>query len=95
MPANFVRKDFRTWAGTVLAAQALARLARFTSQTEAKRNVMQAITGVAKRLGNTRSVCRKCYIHPAILAAYMDGQPMATDEAGVAAMIGRRLRKTA
>ena len=92
---DFTAKDFRTWAGTVLAAQALARLARFTSQTEAKRNVMQAITGVAKRLGNTRSVCRKCYIHPAILAAYMDGQPMATDEAGVAAMLGRRLRKTA
>ena len=83
-------KDFRTWAGTVLAAQALARLARFTSQAEAKRNVVQAIAGVAKRLGNTKSVCRKCCIHPAILAAYMDGKPMATDEAGVAAMIGRK-----
>jgi DNA topoisomerase-1 len=92
---DFTAKDFRTWAGTVLAAQALARLARFKSQTEAKRNVVQAIAGVAKRLGNTRSVCRKCYIHPAILAAYMDGRPMATDEAGVAAMIGRQLRKTA
>ena len=92
---DFTAKDFRTWAGTVLAAQALARLARFTSQTEAKRNVVQAIAGVAKRLGNTKSVCRKCYIHPAILAAYMDGKPMATDEAGVAAMIGRRLRKSA
>ncbi len=92
---DFTAKDFRTWAGTVLAAQALARLARFKSQTEAKRNVVQAIAGVAKRLGNTKSVCRKCYIHPAILAAYMDGKPMATDEAGVAAMIGRRLRKSA
>jgi DNA topoisomerase I len=92
---DFTAKDFRTWAGTVLAAHALAHLARFTSQTEARRNVVQAIAGVAKRLGNTRSVCRKCYIHPAILAAYMDGKPMATDEAGVAAMIGRRLRKTA
>jgi DNA topoisomerase-1 len=92
---DFTAKDFRTWAGTVLAAQALARLARFKSQTEAKRNVVQAIAAVAKRLGNTRSVCRKCYIHPAILAAYMDGKPMATDEAGVAAMIIRRLRKTA
>ena len=50
---------------------------------------------LAERLGNTPAVCRKCYIHPAILAAYMDGKPMATDEAGVAAMIGRRLRKTA
>jgi DNA topoisomerase-1 len=92
---DFTAKDFRTWAGTVLAAQALARLARFKSQTEAKRNVVQAIAAVAKRLGNTRSVCRKCYIHPAILAAYMDGKPMAVDEAGVAAMITRRLRKTA
>ena len=92
---DFTAKDFRTWAGTVLAAQALARLARFKSQTEAKRNVVQAIAGVAKRLGNTQSVCRKCYIHPAILAAYMDGKPMATDEAGVAAMIARRLRKSA
>jgi DNA topoisomerase-1 len=92
---DFTAKDFRTWAGTVLAAQALARLARFKSQTEAKRNVVQAIAAVAKRLGNTKSVCRKCYIHPAILAAYMDGKPMAADEAGVAAMITRQLRKTA
>ena len=86
---DFTAKDFRTWAGTVLAAQALARLARFTSPTEATRNVTQAIAGVAKRLGNTTAVCRKCYIHPAILAAYMDGKSIATDEAGVAAMIGR------
>jgi DNA topoisomerase-1 len=92
---DFTAKDFRTWAGTVLAAQALSRLARFKSQTEAKRNVVQAIAEVAQRLGNTKSVCRKCYIHPAILAAYMDGGPMAADEAGVAAMITRRLRKTA
>jgi DNA topoisomerase-1 len=92
---DFTAKDFRTWAGTVLAAQALARVARFKSQTEAKRNVVQAIEHVARRLGNTRAVCRKAYIHPAIFAAYMDGRPMATDEAGVAAMIARRLRKSA
>ena len=70
---DFTAKDFRTWAGTVLAAKALARLARFKSQAEAKRNVSQAIEAVAKRSGNTKAVCRKCYIHPAILAAYMDG----------------------
>ena len=87
---DFTAKDFRTWAGTVLAAQALARLARFKSQTEARRNVARAIACVADRLGNTRAVCRKAYIHPAVVAAYMDGRPMATDEAGVAAMIGRR-----
>jgi DNA topoisomerase IB len=52
--------------------------------------VVQAIASVAKRLGNTKSVCRKCYIHPAILAAYMDGKPMASDEAGVATMLGRK-----
>jgi len=92
---SFTAKDFRTWAGTVLAAQALARLSRFKSKTEAKRNVVQAIACVAERLGNTKAVCRKAYIHPAIVAAYMDGKPMATDERGVAAMIGRRLRKTA
>jgi len=87
---DFTAKDFRTWAGTVLAAQALAHLARFKSQTEAKRNVLRAIECVASRLGNTKAVCRKAYIHPAIFAAYMDGRPMATDEAGVAAMIGRK-----
>jgi len=87
---DFTAKDFRTWAGTVLAAQALAHLARFKSQTEAKRNVLRAIECVASRLGNTKAVCRKAYIHPAIFAAYMDGRPMASDEAGVAAMIGRK-----
>jgi DNA topoisomerase-1 len=87
---DFTAKDFRTWAGTVLAAQALSELARFTSATEAKRNVAQAIARVADRLGNTKAVCRKAYIHPAVVAAYMGGRPMATDEAGVAAMIGRR-----
>ena len=95
---DFTAKDFRTWAGTVLAAQALARLSRFKSQTEAKRNVMQAIAAVADRLGNTRAVCRKAYIHPAVLAAYMDGRPIATDEAGVVGMIrraGRSRRGTA
>ena len=92
---DFTAKDFRTWAGTVLAAQALARLQRFKSQREAKRNVLKAIECVASRLGNTKAVCRKAYIHPAIFAAYMDGRPIATDEAGVASMIGRRLRKTA
>src|SRR3954464_7410433 len=59
---EFTAKDFRTWAGTVLAAQALARLSRFRSQTEARRNVLRAIDSVAKRLGNTNAVCRKAYI---------------------------------
>ena len=92
---DFTAKDFRTWAGTVLAAQALARLARYKSKSEAKRNVMDAIACVSTRLGNTKAVCRKAYIHPAIFAAYMDGRPLPTDEAGVAAMIRKRLKKTA
>jgi DNA topoisomerase I len=70
---EFTAKDFRTWAGTVLAARALQEFHAFDSQAQAKRNVVNAIEAVAKRLGNTKSVCRKCYIHPAVLNAYMDG----------------------
>ena len=71
--ADFTAKDFRTWAGTVLAAMALQEFSSFDSHAEAKRNVLRAIERVAKRLGNTATVCRKCYIHPAILDAYLDG----------------------
>ena len=73
---EFTAKDFRTWAGTVLAAQALQEFQAFDSQAQAKRNVVGAIETVAKRLGNTKNVCRKCYIHPAVLTAYMDGSLM-------------------
>jgi len=69
---DFTAKDFRTWTGTVLAARALHEMANFTSDSQAKRNVLAAIDAVAGVLGNTRSVCRKCYVHPAILDAYMD-----------------------
>ena len=71
-------KDFRTWAGTVLAAQLLREFEAFTSDTEAKRNIVAAIEQVAKRLGNTKAVCRKCYIHPAVLDAYLDGSMLET-----------------
>lgn len=70
---DFTAKDFRTWAGTVLAVRALDELEDFGSEAEAKRGVLTAVEIVAKRLGNTRAVCRKCYIHPAILDAYLDG----------------------
>src|SRR6185437_15244130 len=63
----------RTWAGTVLAACALQELRAFDSQAQAKRNIVRAIEAVAKRLGNTTAVCRKCYVHPAVLDAYLDG----------------------
>lgn len=70
---DFTSKDFRTWAGTVLAAQLLRDFERFDSDAQAKRNIVQAVESVAKRLGNTKAVCRKSYIHPAVLDAYLDG----------------------
>ena len=70
---EFTAKDFRTWAGTVLAARALRDMAVVDSQAQAKRNVLRAVETVAKRLGNTKAVCRKCYIHPLVVNAYLDG----------------------
>jgi DNA topoisomerase-1 len=71
--ADFTAKDFRTWAGTVLAALALQELQAFDSQAAAKRNITNAIEHVAGKLGNTVSICRKCYVHPEIFDAYLDG----------------------
>jgi DNA topoisomerase I len=70
---DFTAKDFRTWAGTVLAVNALRELDRAESQRKAKKNVLTAIEAVAGLLGNTRAVCRKSYIHPAVVDSYMDG----------------------
>jgi DNA topoisomerase-1 len=70
---DFTAKDFRTWSGTVLASMALQEFEKFDSQTQAKKNLVQAIENVAERLGNTPSVCRKCYVHPAVIDAYLDG----------------------
>jgi DNA topoisomerase-1 len=75
---DLTSKDFRTWAGTVLAAQLLREFEGFTSNTQAKRNIVAAVEEVAKRLGNTKAVCRKCYIHPAIFDAYLDGSMLET-----------------
>jgi len=69
---DFTAKDVRTWAGTVLTACALWAHGASTSQMQAKQNIAQAIDEVAKRLGNTRAVCRKCYVHPMVLDAYLD-----------------------
>jgi DNA topoisomerase-1 len=71
---HYTAKDFRTWAGSVLACCKLQALAPFTTETEAKKNVVQAIAQVASRLGNTASVCRKCYVHPEVLQAYLEGR---------------------
>lgn len=66
-------KDFRTWAGTRLAAEALREFEAFDSQAERKKAVLRAIEKVAKHLGNTPTICRRCYVHPAILEGYLDG----------------------
>lgn len=71
--SDFTAKDFRTWAGTVLAARALADAEPATSPTAGKRRVAAAIESVAKALGNTRAVCRKSYIHPIVIDAYLRG----------------------
>ncbi|HBZ05147.1 MAG TPA: DNA topoisomerase I [Massilia sp.] len=70
---DYTAKDFRTWSGTVLAAMALQEFEKFDSETQAKKNIVRAIESVAEKLGNTPSVCRKCYVHPAVLDAYLDG----------------------
>jgi DNA topoisomerase-1 len=75
---DYTSKDFRTWAGTVLAAQMLRDFETFDSEAQAKRNIVRAVESVAKKLGNTKAVCRRCYIHPAILDAYVDGSMLKT-----------------
>jgi DNA topoisomerase-1 len=70
---DFTAKDFRTWAGSVLAYTTLHTLEPFESATQAKKNVVETIKTVAERLGNTPSVCRKCYVHPALLDCYLSG----------------------
>ena len=70
---DITAKDFRTWAATNLAALALRELQEFDSEARRKKNVVQAVEAVAKMLGNTPAICRKCYIHPAIFESYLDG----------------------
>ncbi len=77
---DFTAKDFRTWAGTLLAALELQQL-KHSSDAEAKRNVVQAMSAVAARLGNTAAICRACYVHPAVVERYLDGS------------LGRRMRR--
>ena len=84
---DLTSKDFRTWAGTVLAAQLLKDFEAFTSDSQAKKNILRAVEMVAKKLGNTKAVCRKCYIHPAIFDAYLDGAMLET--------VAQRARKVA
>lgn len=70
---DITAKDFRTWAGTVMAALALQEFERFDTRATQKKNIRAAIERVAARLGNTPTICRKCYIHPEVLDAYVEG----------------------
>jgi DNA topoisomerase I len=103
---EFTAKDFRTWAGTLLAIEALTKIGPFSTQRNAKSNVLKAIDEVAEQLNNTRSVCRKYYVHPAVLESYMDGKlrehlsngskqsakdDLAADEAAVVRLLQRHL----
>jgi len=74
---NFTAKDFRTWAGTLLSALALNVQGGFKTNKEGKANVKRAISAVAQLLGNTPAICRKCYVHPAIIEAYLSGTQIA------------------
>lgn len=69
---DFTAKDFRTWGGTVLAAMALSKQEQFETKKQAKANIKTAICAVAELLGNTPTVCRKCYVHPVIVEAYLN-----------------------
>ncbi|MFO0863093.1 MAG: hypothetical protein U0744_00270 [Gemmataceae bacterium] len=64
---EFGAKDCRSWSGTVIAAAALREFEKFDSQTQAKKNVVAAIESVAKKLGNTKTICRQCHAHPVVV----------------------------
>jgi DNA topoisomerase I len=70
---DFTAKDFRTWAGTVLAAIALNAVGAFETKKQAKANIKNALNAVSKILRNTPAICRKCYVHPAIFETYLSG----------------------
>lgn len=84
--SDFTAKDFRTWGGTVLAAVALQEFQRFETKKEAKKNLVRAIEAVAQRLGNTPSICKKCYVHPEIMNSYLDGTMIDTFQKRAAQM---------
>jgi len=91
-------KDFRTWGGTMLAAVELRTMGPAASRREADRNILRAVDAVAERLGNTRAVCRKYYVHPALLHAYLLGHtvpqpPAAAKRAKRRAKPGGALRR--
>ena len=101
---DFTAKDFRTWAGTVLAAHALAAVGVAGTRREARTKIVRAVSAVAERLGNTPAICRKSYIHPDVLQAYTDGvtvrrngrsASLSAEEACVLSLLRTRLRVAA
>ncbi len=74
---DFTAKDFRTWAGTLLTAIGLSVQPNFESKKQAKANIKNAISAAAEILGNTPAICRKCYVHPAVIEAYLTGRSIA------------------
>jgi DNA topoisomerase-1 len=90
---DFTAKDFRTWAGTLLAVAALTDLGPWTSQRQANSNVLRAIDRVAEQLNNTRAVCRKYYVHPAVFETYLTGTMLQTLQNGTEAAVVRLLRR--
>ena len=91
---HFTAKDFRTWAGSVMACMLLKEIGPFESGTQAKKNVVEAIKAVSSKLGNTPSVCRKCYVHPAVLDSYLGGtlhQTLGELESQVEAVLDKQI----
>jgi DNA topoisomerase-1 len=86
---DFTAKDFRTWAGTVYAARELYAAGAADGSRAAKRNITEAVKAVAARLGNTPAVCRRCYIHPAVVEAYANGKLKRPTESAILALLGR------
>ena len=74
---DFTAKDFRTWAGTLLTAIGLSVQPKFESKTQAKANIKNAVSAAAEILGNTPAICRKCYVHPVVIEAYLNGRSIA------------------
>jgi DNA topoisomerase-1 len=74
---DFTAKDFRTWAGTLLTAIGLSVQPKFENKKQAKANIKNAVSAAAEILGNTPAVCRKCYVHPAVIEAYLNGRSIA------------------
>ncbi|MDE1169755.1 MAG: DNA topoisomerase IB [Verrucomicrobium sp.] len=88
---DYTAKDFRTWIGTVLAAVALRELEEVTSASQARKNIAAVVQSVSKVLGNTPAVCRKCYIHPEIFDAYVEGATLQAVSRRIGEDLGRSL----